>query len=66
MTVMVKGGLFTAGFPPDSGDHIGLEIDGDLSEFCVYRVRGEFHCEEIQGLTRMALTLGGFGTVSVA
>jgi hypothetical protein len=48
MAEMVRGGLFVPGFPPDSGDHIGLEIDGEISEFCVYRVRGEFHCEEIR------------------
>jgi hypothetical protein len=48
MAELVRGGLFVRGFPPDSGDHIGLEIDGEVSEFCVYRVRGEFHCEEIR------------------
>lgn len=48
MAEMVRGGLFARGFPPDSGDHIGLEIDGEMSEFCVYRVRGEFHCEEVR------------------
>jgi hypothetical protein len=44
---MVRGGLFVPGFSPDSGDHIGLEVDGEMREFCVYRVRGEFHCEEV-------------------
>jgi len=48
MADMVRGGLFVRGFPPDSGDHIGLEIDGDVSEFCVCRVRDEFHCEEVR------------------
>lgn len=48
MAELVRGGLFVPGFPPDSGDHIGLEIEGEVGEFCVYRVRGEFHCEEIR------------------
>jgi hypothetical protein len=48
MAELVRGGLFVSGFPPDSGDHIGLEIDGELSEFCVYRVHDGFHCEEIR------------------
>jgi hypothetical protein len=48
MAEMVRGGLFVPGFPPDNGDHIGLEIDGEVSEFCVYRVRDEFHCEEVR------------------
>ena len=47
MVEMVRGGLFVRGFPPDSGDHIGLEVDGEMREFCAYRVRGEFHCEEL-------------------
>jgi hypothetical protein len=46
MAKMVRDGLFVRGFPPESGDHIGLEIDGELSEFCVYRVHDVFHCEE--------------------
>jgi hypothetical protein len=37
---MVRGGLFVPGFSSDSGDHIGLEVDGEMREFCVYRVRG--------------------------
>lgn len=48
MAELVRGGLFVRGFPPDSGDHIGLEIDGEVSEFCIYRVRDKFHCEEIR------------------
>jgi hypothetical protein len=48
MTEMVRNGLFVRGFPPDNADHLGLEIDGEMSEFCVYRVRGEFHCEEVR------------------
>jgi hypothetical protein len=48
MAEMVRGGLFLPGFPPDNGDHIGLEIDGEVSAFCVYRVRDEFHCEEVR------------------
>lgn len=48
MAEMVRGGLFVRGFPPDNADHLGLEIDGEISEFCVYRVRGEFHCEEVR------------------
>ena len=48
MAGLVRGGLFVSGFPPDNGEHIGLEIEGEVSEFCVYRVRHEFHCEEIR------------------
>ena len=48
MAKMVRDGLFVREFPPDSGDCICLEIDGELSEFCVYRVRDLFHCEEIR------------------
>lgn len=47
MAELVTAGLFTRDFPPDSGDHIGLEIGDQVSDFCVYRVRGEFHCEEV-------------------
>ena len=36
------------GFAPDGGDHIGLEVDGEWSEFCVYCVGDKFHCEEIR------------------
>lgn len=46
MADLARGGLFVRGFPPGNGDHIGLEIDGGVAEFGVYRVRGEFHCEE--------------------
>jgi hypothetical protein len=48
MAELVRAGLFVRGFPPENGDHIGLEIDGELAEFGVYRVRGEFHCEEVR------------------
>lgn len=48
MAELVMGGLFVRGFPPENGDHIGLEIDGELAEFGVYRVRDEFICEEVR------------------
>jgi hypothetical protein len=48
MAELVRAGLFVRGFPPENSDHIGLEIDGELAEFGVYRVRGEFHCEEVR------------------
>ena len=46
MAELVKAGLFRRGFPPEDGDHIGLEIDGEMAEFGVFRVREEFHCDE--------------------
>lgn len=49
MAELVSGGLFVAGFPPENGDHIGLEIEGEVSEFFVHLVRGNFHCEEVRG-----------------
>ncbi|MCX6864855.1 MAG: hypothetical protein NTV46_01310 [Verrucomicrobia bacterium] len=46
MAALVEAGLFRRDFPPGNGDHIGLEIDGGMAEFGVFRVRGEFHCDE--------------------
>ena len=46
MAALVEAGLFRRDFPPGDGDLIGLEIDGEMAEFGVFRVRGEFHCDE--------------------
>ena len=46
MAELARGGVFERGFPPETGDFIVLDIDGESSDFGVHPVRGELVCYE--------------------
>lgn len=46
MAQLARGGVFERGFPPETGDFIVLDIDGESSDFGVHPVRGELVCYE--------------------
>jgi hypothetical protein len=46
MAELVRSGVFERGFPPEAGDSIVLDVDGESSDFGVHPVRGELVCYE--------------------
>jgi hypothetical protein len=46
MEELARSGVFERGFPPETGDSIVLDIDGESSDFGVHPVRGELVCYE--------------------
>jgi len=46
MAQLARDGVFERGFPPETGDFIVLDIDGESSDFGVHPVRGELVCYE--------------------
>ncbi len=46
MAQLAGDGVFERGFPPEIGDFIVLDIDGESSDFGVHPVRGELVCYE--------------------